>query len=78
MSALNRLVRKLDKRLQTREGNGKFKFKERVLADPSHLEPPVGCIPWAEQETQDKGETDDGPDVSFNSSSVFESSAIIM
>ena len=53
-AALNRLVRKLDQRLLTWEGDGKFKFKKRVLANQSHLEPPVGYIPWAVQETQDR------------------------
>ena len=49
--ALNRLVKKLDKRLPKRDGDGQFKFKKRVLADPSHLEPPPDSPPWAAQDT---------------------------
>jgi len=49
--ALNRLVKKLDKRLPKRDGDGQFKFKKRVLADPSHLEPPPDSPPWAVQDT---------------------------
>ena len=69
-SVLNHLVKKLEKRLPRRDGDGQFKFKKRVLGDPSELEPPVGYIPWAVQvTTQDTTETC-LLDASMNSSSA--------
>ena len=57
-SVLNHLVKKLEKRLPRRDGDGQFKFKKRVLGNPSELEPPVGYVPWAVQvTTQDTTET---------------------
>ena len=50
-SALDRLMKKLEKRLPKRDGDGQFKFKKRILGNPSELEPPVGYVPWAVQET---------------------------
>ena len=46
-SALNSLVKKLEKRLPRRDGDGQFKFKKRVLGNPSELEPPVDYVLWA-------------------------------
>ena len=37
--------------LAKRDGDGQFKFKKRVLAAPSHLEPPPDSPPWAVQDT---------------------------
>ena len=50
-SALNRPVKKLEKWLSRRNEDGQFKFKKRVLGNPSELEPPVGYVPWAVQDT---------------------------
>ena len=47
--ALNRLVRKLDKRRSRQSQVGRFTSKERVLSDPSDLGPPENYPEWAVQ-----------------------------
>lgn len=65
--ALNRLVKKLDKRLPKRDGDGQFKFKKRVLGPASILVPPPNCVSWAVKEVAT--EEQDAAGVTPNSSS---------
>ena len=47
--ALNKSIRKLERRLPNRVGDGQFKFKERVPADPSTSLPQPNYVKWAVQ-----------------------------
>ena len=70
-SKLNSLVKKLEKRLPRRDGDGQFKFKKRVLGNPSELEPPVGYVLWAVQDTTQDITENCLLDASMNSSSAI-------
>ena len=46
-TALNRLVKKLDSRIEKNERAGGFKSKTKVISSPSPLEPPLNAPQWA-------------------------------
>ena len=58
LSALSHLIKRLDRRIAKQDKIGQFKFKKRVLADPSQLEPPLGYPAWAVQSSPALSETE--------------------
>ena len=63
-------MKRLEKRLPRRDGDGQFKFKKRVLGNPSELEPPAGYVPRVVQETTQDITENCLLDASMNSSSA--------
>ena len=69
-SALNRLIKKLDKRHAEQQRHGQFKFKTRVLSHASQLEAPADHPDRAVQLTS----LDTSVEHSINNSSVYSES----
>ena len=50
-TVLNRLVKKLDTRIEKNEKSGDFKSKDKIISSVSLLEPPADAPGWAVQQS---------------------------